>query len=93
MNKENFFNQVYDVLRDIGGASETYRYDFLYLHCHDPNECTEYRFQGKLGHGGKYRSQRNKVDCYQEDATPERLAIIKKVNAKLATLEVPPRDP
>ena len=31
--------------------------------------CTEWRFCGKLGYGGKYRSKYNTVDCYQEDET------------------------
>lgn len=43
----------------------------------------EWRFQGKLGFGGKYRTRRNEVDCYQEDITYERLEIINTINSKL----------
>jgi len=35
--------------------------------------CTEWRFQGSLGFGGKFRYPRMSVDCYPEDETPARL--------------------
>ena len=86
MNEERL-NAIYDLLVSIGGASETYRYSFISEHVRNEDfACREWRFCGHLGFGGKYRSQTNKVDCYQEDETPERLAIIEKLNKELAKL-------
>lgn len=53
--------------------------------------CHEYRFQGALGFGGKFRNNGNRentpyVDCYREDETPARLAMIKRANARLDEL-------
>lgn len=46
---------------------------------------SEWRFMGDLGYGGKvwnaYQSFR--VTCYAENETPERLAIVQKVNPLL----------
>lgn len=58
----------------------------------DPKQdCREYRFMGALGFGGKFRNNGNRndtphVDCYREDETPERLAMIERANARLAEL-------
>lgn len=51
----------------------------------------EYRFQGALGFGGKFRNNGNKnnipyVDCYRENETPQRLAMIETTNAALRKL-------
>ena len=50
----------------------------------------EYRFCGALGFGGKFRydpfDNRWYVDCYREDETPERLAMIEQANRRLADL-------
>jgi hypothetical protein len=53
----------------------------------------EYRFQGALGSGGKFRTcyvgppafdrYRLYVDCYREDETPERLEMIRRANERL----------
>ena len=80
------FNKVYDLLVSIGGASESYRQNFIYHHARSSEPCDEYRFMGKLGYGGKYRRKTNKVDCYSEDETPKRRAIIEQLNAELAKL-------
>lgn len=77
---------IYDVLQREAGAPAGggVRENFVYIHTTE--ECTEFRFCGLLGHGGKYRAPRNKVDCYQEDETPERLEIIERTNKALAAL-------
>lgn len=77
---------IYDVLVKHAGADARDREQFYYAHTIAPG-CTEFRFCGNLGFGGKYRSERNVVDCYREDETPERLAIIAATNAALAQLE------
>jgi hypothetical protein len=53
--------------------------------------CREYRFGGELGFGGKFRNNGNHdntpyVDCYSEDETPARLAMIERANKRLAEL-------
>ena len=53
--------------------------------------CTEYRFCGVLGFGGKFRNNGNNdnvpyVDCYPEDETEERRTVIEHANARLAEL-------
>lgn len=63
-------------------------YSFVY---HVTRDCMEYRLNGSLGFGGKFRNNGNRsntphVDCYPEDETPERLARIEAVNKRLDAL-------
>lgn len=81
-------NKVYDILVKISGSREYWRDTFIYDHVIDRNECTEWRFQGKLGFGGKYRSRTNTVDCYKEDETSETLEIMRKTNEELSKLKL-----
>ena len=81
-----WFGSVFNLLAPIGGAHESMRADFVYHHARSNPPCDEYRFQGKLGFGGKYRRKTNTVDCYYEDETPDRRAIIERLNAELAKL-------
>ncbi len=46
----------------------------------------EWRFQGKLGFGGKYYSGRNVVDCYTEDRDDKTTKIIEELNEKLSNV-------
>lgn len=85
MNQEKA-NKVYDILVSIGGAYEPYRDSFVYHHTKSKDKCSEWRFSGKLGFGGKYRSSYNRVDCYKEDETPERMKLIKELNSALAKI-------
>src|SRR6478736_2515906 len=86
---EALANKVYDVLVNLGGAHESSRDSFVFDHTTDRN-VTEWRFQGKLGFGGKFRSRRFTVDCYQEDeATVERFYgknLIPDINEELQKL-------
>lgn len=95
MTKEKA-NKVYDLfvsigghqylLVSIGGAYEPDRYSFIYHHTKDKDGCSEWRFSGKLGFGGKYISGRNRVDCYREDETPERIKLMDELNSALAKI-------
>jgi len=85
MTKEKA-NKIYGLLVSIGGAIETDRYNFIYHHTESKYVCSEWRFCGKLGFGGKYRSGYNRVDCYREDETPERIKIIEELNKELSKL-------
>jgi hypothetical protein len=76
--------KIYDLLVSLGGASESMRSSFIYHHCENPDGCGEWRFQGKLGFGGKYYSRMNRVDAYTEDRTQEVIDIIEKLNILLS---------
>jgi hypothetical protein len=87
MTKEEA-SKVYDVLVRIGGASESDRSGFVYHHVDSKDGCSEWRFCGKLGFGGKYRSGSNRVSCYQEDQTPSRVCLIETLNTELAEIKI-----
>ena len=75
---------VWDVLMELAGATEDWRADFVRHAGLNPTDL-EYRFGGKLGFGGKARTDGRRwwVDCYPEDKTPERRAIVAAVNARI----------
>jgi len=80
-------NTIFDILIKYGNATESLRDDFVYKHTIAINICKEYRFQGSLGFGGKYYSEKNKVGCYKEDETPGRLKLINFINEKLKEMD------
>lgn len=72
---------IWDVLVETCGAPPQMWDQFkLYF-----PECTEFRFQGDLGFGGKVWANRGRiyVNCYPEDETPERATLIRVANAQL----------
>lgn len=89
VKSEKFYGQVYDLLILFGGAPNTpdHKQAFIYEFMYDKHSAGEWRFQGKLGFGGKYWSEINEVSCYSEDETPERLALIKLINKELKKLQ------
>lgn len=76
MNEEKA-NLIYTILVENAGANESWRDDFVY---HMIKGTKEYRFQGKLGFGGKLYSNPLRISCYSEDCNSEREQIIKEVN-------------
>lgn len=82
-------NAVYDILVKHAGSAEEAREGFVYLQSN--GHLPEYRFIGGLGFGGKFRrngwKDRWYVDCYEEDLTPERQAMIEAANKALAELK------
>jgi hypothetical protein len=83
-----FANKVYDILVKEGGACESMRDNFIV--CHNPSNkflCWEYRFQGLFGFGGKYWSERNAINYYQEDQTKKLDKLEAKVNKLLAGIK------
>ena len=82
-----WYHRVYDVLVRNLQAPEELRMSFVFAHT-EASPCYEFRFQGNLGFGGKYCRKTNTVDCYHEDATAGRLALIEVANASLASLNV-----
>ncbi len=92
---------IWQVLVDHAGAYEDpipggLRTSTTFVQVQSATACEEYRFCGSLGFGGKFRRNRVwigdtcteswTVDCYREDLTPERQAVIDKTNAALAEL-------
>lgn len=76
---------VYDLLVKLGGAQEMSRFDFV--EAHTRLERREWRFQGKFGFGGKYRSESNSVDYYSEDKSPAREVLRLEINIALDHLD------
>jgi len=76
--------EIYDILVKHAGASERERDQFYALF-----PCSEWRFQGKLGFGGKLRIHDGRVwiDYYKEDETEEREKIAGIVNYALKRFE------
>lgn len=76
-------HRIYDLLVREAGARESQRDDFVaYVSTHAH---TEWRFGGSLGFGGKFwnSSERYYVTCYPDEETPERRAIVQRVNEAL----------
>ena len=82
-------DKVYDVLVRMGGADEMMRESFVHHHLGERGRdiCNEWRFGGKLGFGGKYRSVYNAVDCYSEDSNSRVMSLIESINQELKTIE------
>ena len=79
-------NRVYDILVMTCGASENNRKSFV--ETQTTEICSEWRFCGFLGYGGKFWNANGKlyVNCYRENMTPERECIIGIANSKLRQL-------
>lgn len=78
---------VYDILVRCCGAyngSDDWN-QFIY---HQTTGCQEYRFQGKLGFGGKFWNGPSGwfVTCYSEDLTPARQTMLDETNEALKEL-------
>lgn len=88
MDWVKLYNDVYSVLATHAGAHEAYRDDFVRAALQENHPWTEWRFGGIFGFGGKvWRNDgRIYISCYPEDRTPERAAVIEKVNTLLKEL-------
>lgn len=86
VSDRDFFNKVYTLLVDEAGALEQMRDNFIYSHINSEHPCTEYRFQGYFGFGGKYYSGENRIGYYRENETPELNALEKSVNEMLSRI-------
>ena len=79
--------RIYDLLVSIGGAPVGDKENFIYKHSKD-NACTEWRFCGRFGFGGKYRGNSNSVDYYREDHTTVLNELRDKLNFELKGLTI-----
>ncbi len=84
---KDFANNVYDILVDLGGAREEDRSSFIYSFCEDQYVCSQWRFQGHFGFGGKYLHPNNSISYYRETKTEELEKLAEEVNDKLKELE------
>lgn len=86
---KHYFEAVWDeVIVEICGERPDPVKRVVFVDAHMDPRCPtkEYRISGHLGFGGKYRSRApedDSVDCYSEDATPERQEIIRRAKEKL----------
>lgn len=82
---ENMAERVWVVLVEECGANPSADAKWEFVHHQTREHCSEYRFQGKLGFGGKLwnNSLRLSVNCYPEDLTDERGEIMMRANARL----------
>jgi hypothetical protein len=78
-------NEVFNILVAEAGANENIRDQFA---CWWNTKGSEFRFQGSLGFGGKFwrNYEHWYINCYPEDESPQRLAVIEKVNNLLKEL-------
>lgn len=88
--------EAYDILIREAGARPVDRIAFV-THLSKERPATEYRFQGLLGFGGKFRLRASeavphRVDCYPEDLNPARRLIIDRTNQALAALDAADRS-
>lgn len=92
-------NRVYDVLVRLAGARDDDDDRLMFVHIQTREWCTEYRFMGSLGFGGKFWrtpdgfGERWRIDCYREDETPGRRRIIDETNEALEQLLAETKNP
>ncbi len=83
--QKEYYSKVFNVLVDLGGAPESMREDF----CTSDHPPDEYRFQGKLGFGGKYWRHNHVVSCYVEHETVVTRKLIQDINEALVKIPKP----
>ncbi len=86
-------NDAYDILIEHAGAREDERHYFVRTLLENDVSLLEFRFRGSLGTGGKFKHNGGNpfpyVDCYSENLTPERQAVIDRTNAALTEYFAP----
>lgn len=87
---KEIFSKIYDLLVEhagagIAGSSPKETFVRFFAEPYEIYPCTEWRFCGVLGFGGKFwrYDGRYFITCYPEDSTPKRGEVIAKVNELL----------
>lgn len=83
---ESTAKMAYAVLIEECGALPSAESAFILAFTKD-NPAREFRINGKLGFGGKFRWPAMAVDCYPEDHTPARAAMIQQANVRLRAID------
>lgn len=92
---ESTADRIYDALVEHAGAPQRHRAHFI--HTQTTEFCSEWRFMGHLGFGGKFWRNDGRladgswgecwyVNCYGEHETVDRLAVIEATNAALSEI-------
>jgi len=89
-------SKIWDVLVEHCGAYDDNGLDrsrFIWCVAHGDDHCSEYRFCGILGFGGKFWVNQGRwyVSCYREDETERRSAVISETNRlieKIRSMEI-----
>jgi hypothetical protein len=82
--KESTAKLVYAVLIEECGARPDAEIAFVQAFSRDAELPMEFRINGSLGFGGKFRYPALSVDCYPEDMTPARAKMIASANERLS---------
>lgn len=86
---EDMARWIWELLVKEAGARYADWQSFMpYITDPKPHGYREFRFQGKLGFGGKLNHKQGEIyiSCYPEDVTPQRQEIIQKVNYRLGEM-------
>jgi hypothetical protein len=88
---ESKVSDVVRILNEVCDARIGDRESFGFTKYITTTDDIEWRFCGALGFGGKFRRNNNHggtpyVDCYPEDRTPKRAAMIAEANKRLEAL-------
>jgi hypothetical protein len=91
MTPTEIYDSIYTIVVREACATESCLVDFIAYHTDARGQRkSEWRFQGSLGYGGKFRrcpyGMRYSVDCYPEDETTERVDIMRCVDAMLSQM-------
>jgi len=91
MNRDQI-TEAYNICIDICGApvlEKNYMNYLIEYFMNDNSNSMEWRFQGKLGFGGKlYLNYKGfSVDCYQENYNDARRLMIQKANIMLGEIK------
>lgn len=79
---------VYQVLvAEAGASASSVDVESFVIEFTSEMPTHQWRFQGALGFGGKFRFPQMTIDCYPEDETPDRLQSIDAANKRLADLK------
>lgn len=91
--KNELAQRVYAVLVEVCGAPADERSEWRFEGAFEGDRPTsQYRFEGNLGHGGKFFFPSFTVSCYSEHRTPEIIEMCNRANALLEPLRAEYRE-
>ncbi len=76
--------EVWNILVECCGADADGDMPVQFFHSATTTPNLEFRFQGRLGFGGKvFLEHPPRVSCYQEDSSPKRRTMMNSANLRL----------
>jgi hypothetical protein len=91
MDKKELFNRAFDVLVTCCRMHDNEYDRFSFVHRYAESSTrppSEFRIQGALGFGGKFRYPGFTVDCYPENETPARKEMVQRANLMLEPIRL-----